>query len=182
MDVSQTVAPKSDQVNAEDLFGGPRTVTITSVSKGTAEQPVFIGLEEFPDRTYRPSKGMRRVLLAAWGPDSSTYIGRRMTIFNDPHVKWAGQEVGGIRISHLSHIKEEVRVALTVTRGNRAPFVVQPLGTDPLIAVLQSAETLDALKAAWEMVTRQGKANVPELVQLKDARKAALSAEPGVTA
>ena len=52
MDLSSTIEPNSDQVNAEDLIAGPQTVTITGVEAGTADQPVFIHLAEFPGRTY----------------------------------------------------------------------------------------------------------------------------------
>lgn len=36
-------------------------------------------------------------------------------------------EVGGIRISHMSHIDKPVTIALTATRGNKKPVTVQPL-------------------------------------------------------
>ena len=131
MDLSSTIVADSTQVNAEDLLGGPRTVTITGVKQGSADQPVNIELAEIPDRVYRPGKSMRRVLVAAWGPDSSAYVGRRMTLYCDPTVKWAGQEVGGVRIKAMSHITGELKVALTVTRGTKKPFVVQPLPDAP---------------------------------------------------
>jgi hypothetical protein len=127
MDISRTIEANSDQVNADDLTGGPRAVTITGITKGTAEQPVNIELAEFPGRAYRPCKSMRRVLVTAWGPDASVYIGRKMLLYNDPTVKWGGAAVGGIRIGALSHIDSRITLALTVTRGKRAPFTVEPL-------------------------------------------------------
>jgi len=42
-------------------------------------------------------------------------------------VKWGGLEVGGIRISHMSHIDKPVTIALTATRGNKKPVTVKPL-------------------------------------------------------
>lgn len=127
MDLAQSIEPNSQQVNAEDLLTGSRTVTITAVEKGTAEQPVFIHLAEFEGRTYRPGKSMRRVFVAAWGQDSSAYIGRKLTIYNDPTIRFGKDLTGGIRISHMSELATTLTVALTVTRGKRAPFVVQPL-------------------------------------------------------
>lgn len=126
MDLSDTIAPTSDQLDAVDLLGGPRTFTIQKVSAGNAEQPVNIKLDEFP-RVWRPGKSMRRVLVACWGPDAATYVGRRVTLFCDTSVRFGGQEVGGTRISHLSHIDKPVKVALLVTRGKSAMYVVQPL-------------------------------------------------------
>ncbi len=127
MDITQTTAPKSDQQNFDDYVGGPKTVTISKVSAGSAEQPVDIQLVEFPGRPFKPSKSMRRVLVAAWGQETDVYIGRKMTLFGDPTVKFGGVAVGGIKISHLSHIDKELKIALTVTRGRREPFIVQPL-------------------------------------------------------
>ena len=132
MDISETIAPRSDQTNAEDFLSGPRTVTITGVSKGSAEQPVNIELAEFPGRPFRPSKTVRRILVNAWGPDANTYTGRRMTLYRDPAVKFGGMDVGGIRVSHLSHIDKPLSVALTVSRGKRQSYTVQPLADAPV--------------------------------------------------
>ena len=131
MDMSTTIEADSTQINADDLTGSPRTVTITGVSKGTADQPVNFDVAEFPGRAYRPCKSMRRVMVLAWGSDASTYIGRRLTLFNDQSVKWGGAAVGGVRISAMSGIDTPLTIALTVTRGRRAPFVIQPLPDVP---------------------------------------------------
>lgn len=69
-------------------------------------------------------------MIAAWGSDASAYIGRRMMLYCDQSVKFGGQNVGGIRISAMSHINDRLTVALSVTRGKRAPFTVEPL-TEP---------------------------------------------------
>lgn len=126
-DMAASIVPRSDQINADDILCGPITVTITDVTRGTAEQPVNVDLAEFPGRAYRPSKTVRRILVAAWGPDASTYAGRRMTLYRDPDVTFGREKVGGIRISHLSHIDKRLEIALTVTRGRRAMFTVEPL-------------------------------------------------------
>ncbi|NKZ93745.1 hypothetical protein GS966_28905 [Rhodococcus hoagii] len=94
---------------------------IESVTKGSAEQPVNIHLVEFPGRPFRPSKTVRRILVSAWGPDASTYVGRRMSLYRDASVRFGGQEVGGIRVSHLSHIDKRLTLALTVTRAAARP-------------------------------------------------------------
>lgn len=127
MDLSDTIVPRSDQLNAEDLLSHPVTVTVTGVTKGSAEQPVNIELAEFPGRPFRPSKTVRRILVNAWGAEASAYVGRRMTLYRDPAVKFGGMDVGGIRVSHLSHIDKPLSVALTVTRGKRQAYTVQPL-------------------------------------------------------
>lgn len=127
MDITKTTEPKSDQQNFDDYVAGPKTVTIADVKSGSAEQPVEIHLVEYPGRPFKPSKSMRRVLVAAWGAEASAYVGRRMTLYGDPTVRFGGIAVGGIRISHLSDIDKTLTLALTVKRGSRSPFIVQPL-------------------------------------------------------
>lgn len=128
MDLTETTAPKSDQQNFDDYAAGiTRTVTVTEVKRGNAEQPAEVHLAEFPGRPYKPSKSMRRVLVAAWGPDTTTYTGRRITLYGDPSVKFGGNVVGGIKISNLSHIDKRIDVSLTETRGKRAKHTVEPL-------------------------------------------------------
>lgn len=128
MDMSQFTAPKSSQLNADDLVGGPRTITVAKVSgTGNAEQPVAISFEGDEGRPYLPCKGMRRILIAVWGKDASQYAGRSVTLYRDPKVTWGGMEVGGIRISHASHIERDMVIALTETKKSRKPFIVKPL-------------------------------------------------------
>ena len=127
LDISKTIEARSDQLNACDLLGGPVTLKITDVKVVAGDQPVHIYYEGCGERVYKPCLSMRRVLVMAWKKDASLYIGRSMVAYNDPSIRWANSEVGGIRISHLSHIDKPIRVMLTVTRGKKAPFTVQPL-------------------------------------------------------
>lgn len=127
-DMTKTIEAKSDQLNADDLIGREMTIKITGVTvKGGQEQPVSIHFEGDNGKPYKACKSMCRVMVAAWGPDSSKYVGRSMTLYRDPKVKWAGMEVGGIRISHMSDIPDDQVMALTVTRGSKKPYTVKPL-------------------------------------------------------
>jgi hypothetical protein len=127
-DMSRTIIPKSDQLNADDLLTGPITIKVTDVTiRGGQEQPVSIHYEGDNGKPYKACKSMCRVMVAAWGADASKYVGRSMTLYCDPKVKWAGMEVGGIRISHMSDIDSTMTMALTVTRANKKPFTVKPL-------------------------------------------------------
>ncbi|WP_376956456.1 hypothetical protein ABNQ39_00345 (plasmid) [Azospirillum sp. A26] len=131
IDIRSTIVPKSDQLNADDLIGGPRTIKVSRVSVLVSDQPVSIHFEGDNGKPYLPCKSMRRVLVNAWGPDGSAYVGRSMTLYRDDTVAFGGQQVGGIRISHLSHIDRQMTMALTATRGSRKPFVVRPLAPLP---------------------------------------------------
>ncbi len=188
MDISSTVEADSTQVNADDLVASPRTVTITGVSKGAADQPVNIELAEFPGRAYRPCKSMRRVLIVAWGPDASIYVGRRLTLYNDPTVKWGGQSVGGIRIKAVSHIDSRITVALTVTRGKRTPFTVEPLRDDAPQTPAADSDDLGVTKAQLQKLsilrqhegypdTDEGRADWFQMVEVNIGRRVASNKE-----
>jgi hypothetical protein len=132
MNLTESIAPRSDQLNADDLMSGPRMVTITEVKKGTPDQPVNVVTEEFGSgRPYKPSKSMRRVMVMAWGAESAAYVGGQLTLFRNPSIRFGKDEVGGIQIAAMSGLDAPLTVALTVTRGKRAPFTVQPLVAPP---------------------------------------------------
>ena len=128
MSWSETTKAKSDQLNADDLIGGPITIKITGVKVDTkAEQSGVIFYEGDNGKPYKPCKSMRRVIELKWGGDENSFVGRSMTLARDATVKWAGEEVGGIRISHMSHMKSDERFMLTYSRNVKRPYKVEHL-------------------------------------------------------
>jgi hypothetical protein len=120
----QTIVAKSDQLNAVDLVGGSQTYKVAKVSKCEGEQPVAIDIGD-PKRPFKPCKSMRRVLIACWGANPVLWVGRQMTLFCDENVKWAGESVGGIRISHLSNLDVPKRdVQLNESRHKKTTWTV----------------------------------------------------------
>lgn len=194
VDMSAFIAPKSDQLNADDLIGGPRIITITRVTgnEGNVEQPVNVFFEGDGGKPFRPCKSMRRVMVAVWGADAAQYVGRSMTIWRDPEVTWGGMKVGGIRISHMSHIDEAKTMALTATQKARKPYTVRPLeieqgpdkakeAADKIIANIGRAPDLEKLEAyiAGNKTLASLESDRPELAQsvrdAVDARRSELA-------
>lgn len=179
------IAPKSDQLNAEDLIGGDMIVTIKDVKIDlNADQKVSLVLEGH-SRVYRPCKTMGRAIVACWGGDETAYIGRSLLLYRDHTAKWGGVEVGGIRIRAASHIDRPVIAQLTEKRGQRRPWTIQPLAMPNAQPQQRKAEPqqpaqinsgllsraneaaargTDALRAMWE-------------TELDGEEKAALKAE-----
>ena len=160
-DMTVTIIPKSDQLNSDDLIAGPRTITVTKVviDKGK-EQPVDVYFEGDGGKPYRPGKSMRRVMVTVWGIEPSNYIGKSMTLYRDPEVTWGGMAVGGVRISHMSHMDQPMKIALTTTKKARKTYIVQPLVIEPpkpadpaiagaaeLVAFADGIETAEMLAA-----------------------------------
>lgn len=166
MDMTNAIAPKSDQLNSDDLITGPRTFTITAVQAGTDEQPVNVYLAEFPQgRPYRPGKSMGRVLVAAWGSDSDAYVGRRLTLFRDPTITFGRDAVGGVRISHMSNLpgNKALKIPLTITRGKKGLYAVEPLPDSTPSSPPVDEETVRAiadLRAEWKTATDERKAAI----------------------
>ena len=128
INLNKSIQPKSDQLNADDLVGGAKTITIRDIKLLDSDtQPVSIFYDGDNNKPYKPSKGMRRVLVQIWGADGSLYVGRKITLYRNDDVKFGGEDVGGIRISHVSHIKEAVRVLETVSRSKRRPITIHPI-------------------------------------------------------
>ena len=123
-----TAEPRSDQWNADDFVQGPHTFTIAGVAKGKAEQKYDIALNG-SDRAWRPPITVLRILLAAWGDEASQWVGHGVTLYRDDSVRFGPNEVGGIRVSHLSHIEKPLTVLLGDKRGSRKKHVIQPLTT-----------------------------------------------------
>jgi hypothetical protein len=184
-DLRPTIVPKSDQLNAEQLLGGPMTIRVTDVRVGGGEeQPIHVHYEGENGRPYKPCKTMRKVLILGWGPDGREWIGKSMTLYNDPQVKFGGAEVGGIRISHMSDIERAIQVSLTATRGKKALHLIEPLKVDhgPSLASVLAAigkatnkATMTEAKALVNQLKNPG--DVTAAVAAYNARAAELKAQ-----
>lgn len=196
-DLSTTIAPKSDQLNSDDLIAGPMTIKITKISAnhGSPEQPISVFFEGDGDKPYKPCKSMRRVMVHVWGSDGAKFVGRSMTLYRDSAVKFGGFEVGGIRISHMTDIAKPVTLALTATRANRKPFTVQPLtaaasasAAEPSAELIELAETAtrggeNVLRQFWDSLSKDEKLSLKSrLDELKTAAKQADAGSAGLDA
>lgn len=184
-DVTKAMSAKSDQWNAEDFLGGPKTIRITEVQvKSTAEQPVWISFENDEGRVWKPAKTVTRTLAAIWGADAARWVGLHCTIYCDPTITWAGLACGGIRISHMEGLTQPRTLMLSKAKGKRAATVIKPLEVTkaadkpPTVdrADLQRQSdaakemTPDAKKAWWAGLTKDEKAVVTELSRVGSAK------------
>jgi len=195
-DMTTVIQPKSDQLNADSLQAGPMNIEITKVAINPGgEQPITVSYRGDGGKPWKPCKSMARVLVAAWGPDASKYVGRSVTLFEDPTVTWGGMAVGGIRVSHMSDLDGPLTLALTATRGNKKPYKVQPLKSAPkqpepepfdvdefmssVLGYIETATDPDELAAWWSEQRpewiKAGKADREKAIQTQDAVKAKIA-------
>lgn len=180
MDISDAILARSDQLNAIDLLE-PVIVTVVEVRAGNAEQPVHIVTDRYgKERPFKPSKTVLRDLGKAWGKEAQAWVGRRMEIYNEPTVLWAGKPVGGIRVSGLSHIPGPIKTAHTITRGKYKEVTIRALPDDDAAVVdaladINGAKSLEALRTAWDLAGTRGVQKHPDVITAKDKRKEELS-------
>lgn len=124
--VAEFIVAKSDQLNADDLVGGPITVRISRVEVTGGEQPVTVHLSD-GWRPWKPCKTTMRVLALCWGTSTAPWVGRTVRLFRDPAVKWAGVTVGGIRVSGLSHIERAQVATLATSKGKKSEHRIDVL-------------------------------------------------------
>jgi hypothetical protein len=124
-DISHTITAKSDQLNAGDL-AAPVVVEVRAVRVVNEEQPVHVELVG-PYQPWKPCKGMRRLLAQSWGTNTDTWIGHRVELYCDRSVTWAGQAVGGIRVSAISGIEKPLRYVMRTSKKGTTTYEVRPL-------------------------------------------------------
>jgi hypothetical protein len=182
-DMTTTTAAKSNQINADDLIGKSITVTVTGVQGVAGDQPVKVELAEA--KPFFPCKSMRRLMVAVWGANAKDYVGHQMTLYRDPSVTYGGMAVGGIRISHVSHIDKEKAVVLRKNKQQSMQFTVKPLvNPNPEPAPKPAAKptwkdwfvtagiSAEQLKAWMESV------GMPGLKELDESARAEIFANP----
>jgi hypothetical protein len=146
-DITNTLAAKSDQLNAEDLAGGPMTAQIERVTAGQ-DHPIAVHLQGM-NRPWYPCKTVRRLLVECWGADATIWPGRWVRLYREPSVMYGGKQVGGIRMDGASHIDHAITRTMQERRGRYKEFKIERI-TPPQTAQpappskAGAIETLDA--------------------------------------
>ena len=188
---SHTTQAKSDQLNATDIMGIDLVIRVRDVQLNrNDQQPLSIYFDGDNNRPWKPSKGMRRVMIAAWGDDTEALLGKHIKLYFDPTVKYAGQEVGGIRIKALSDIdKRGMVVVETINKQKRIPVNVEYLDTtQPDYPAERFAKALPVMVGkmqAGEMTLQQviaqcqktGKLSAEQLAALESAAPVVVEAD-----
>ena len=134
-----------------------RDVTNAKGEKGRKEAQYDIAIEG-DDRYWRPPATILKLLKLAYGDEAADWEGKRARLYGDPDVKMKGVKVGGIRVSHLSHITEPLTASLTVARGQTATFRVDPLPDAP--PVDPNTARIAELRAEWKSATPERQAEI----------------------
>jgi len=156
--VSHTIIAKSDQLNFDDIRNGEKILEITTVNVTAGDQPVSIHYKDDLNKPYKPCKGMIRLICEAWGEESENWHGKSLKLYGEGSVRWAGQEIGGLRIRAMSDIDAKgMSSYVAVTRGKRRKVTIDFLkkaqpASIPINAILKAISTagsIDVLNEKW---------------------------------
>jgi len=126
-DITNSIQAKSDQLNADDLVTAPRTIKISDITQGNAENPVIVHYEGDNGRPFKPCKTVLRIIGAGWGNMTGEWVGKSLVLYCDPTVVYGGKEVGGIRIQAMSNISKRLKISLSKTRGKKVEHLIDIL-------------------------------------------------------
>lgn len=183
MNIREFIKIKSDRLNYEDFIMGSQDFTIAKLGRKTenGQSRLLIFFEGREDTPFWASKGMVKCLSSpeGWGESQfSEWIGRRMRLFGEPSIMYAGKELGGVRISHISHINQAYSTKITERRGVRIDYVISPL----VEALYPAGKFTDNLPA-WRAAISAGKLTADQVIskaeqngKLTDEQKAAIKA------
>lgn len=161
VDIRAATKPKSDQLNYETFLTGPQTFTVSKVTPGDRDHPVFIHMNECPATPYKPSKGMLKCIAQpdGWGDKSSQWVGKSITLYGDPTVIYGGVEVGGIKVAALSDINGDYETLISARRGIRKPHLIKKI-----VIQMYDDQKFVANLPAWIKLIADGKATTDQII------------------
>ena len=161
VDIRAATKPKSDQLNYETFLTGPQTFTVSKVTPGDRDHPVFIHMNECTATPYKPSKGMLKCIAQpdGWGDKSSQWVGKSITLYGDPTVIYGGVEVGGIKVAALSDINGDYETLISARRGVRKPHLIKKI-----VIQMYDDQKFVANLPAWLKLISDGKATTDQII------------------
>jgi hypothetical protein len=127
-DITETLTPNTNQLNAEDLLAGSIVVQIVDAKlTGKSDQPVAVRLSG-DYKPWLPCLTMRRLLVRVIGSaDTAEWVGLTVELYRDDKVTWGGDAVGGIRLRAISCIDKPQTHSLAASDKSRKRWTVRPL-------------------------------------------------------
>ena len=123
---AESLMAKSDQITAAELMGITINVKIAGLTVKNSEKQKWTMRLEGNDKFFRPCLGMRRLIAEIWGGPEN-YAGGSMTLYRETDTRYGADEVGGVRISHMTGIEAQIEVTVPIRRGVFRTYLIRPL-------------------------------------------------------
>lgn len=171
LNIAPFIEAESDRIVGDDLIAGPRTFTVSKVSGVIDEKKkkrLVLQLDG-ANKPFIPCKGMARLLGHFWGADAAKWVGRVLTLYRDPDVRFGADTTGGVRVCAVSDIDRTEKVPIRTSQKSVKTYEVKPVEApkpqpgkqtaeqwaSEHIAAVQNAPDTDAL---GQLITKGGKA------------------------
>jgi len=126
--LQQALAPKSDQLNADDLIVGNIVIVISKVTINLgSEQKIIINYQGDNGKPWKPSKGMGRVLTEILGGDPDKWVGETVELFRNKEIRFGKEKCGGIQIAGMSAVRNVTTLLITTSKGKKSSITIQPI-------------------------------------------------------
>jgi len=126
--LQQALAPKSDQLNADDLIAANKIIVISGVNINLgSEQKIIINYQGDNGKPWKPSKGMGRVLTELLGGDPDKWVGETVELFRNKEIRFGKEKCGGIQIAGMSAVRNMTTLLITTAKGKKSSITIQPI-------------------------------------------------------
>lgn len=126
--LQQALAPKSDQLNADDLIAANKIIVISGVNINLgSEQKIIINYYGDNGKPWKPSKGMGRVLTELLGGDPDKWVGETVELFRNPEIRFGKEKCGGIQIAGMSAVRNVTTLLITTAKGKKSSITINPI-------------------------------------------------------
>jgi hypothetical protein len=126
--LQQALAPKSDQLNADDLIAANKIIVISGVNINLgSEQKIIINYYGDNGKPWKPSKGMGRVLTELLGGDPDKWVGETVELFRNKEIRFGKEKCGGIQIAGMSAVRNVTTLLITTSKGKKSSITINPI-------------------------------------------------------
>jgi hypothetical protein len=162
---------KTDQLNYEHFLGGSITFKVARIGskKDQGKKKLLIYMEGHDGTPFVPCMGMIKCLSSpdGWGEKLADWVGRSITLFGDSKVMYGGKEIGGVRVSHISHIAADYVTKIAERRGVRIDYLIRKLAVTqaaPAPAAAYPADQFAAKLPAMRQAIADGKMTAEQVI------------------
>jgi len=149
--LAAALAPRSDQLNSDDLIVGNIVIQVTKVivNLQSEQQKIIVHYVGDNGKPWKPSKSMGRALAEILGGDFSNWEGQEIELFRNKEISFGKDKCGGIQIAAMGALKNAITIMITTKRGVKSKFTIQPLKPSVIEQPKQQTQKVITPQREW---------------------------------